>query len=333
MDQIQIINKKIAEIETKIDKMLYESTKNASDMVSSKNYNLAATSAGKTVEGILTIIYKNSCIEKGVIPKEKLTIDPLLNKELPALNVQIPYPIKKQIEVIQTFRNESAHFREGSSVSENTGFLVLMALMEIVEWYLETFSGYKISSTDYSKEIKQHEYLELLRILAPNGRISNEARIALSKKATNLSLDEKEIYKLEKQFISEFSWLTRQSLGRKILMFLTLLILIFIGYNYTNKYEVSNKLKLVEQEIETLNLNDKSIEELEYIYINSTPGKDKSQREMILLAYKSGFKEQEQRKNEISKKDYEELMVVQYKQILINIIKEAYYIDAGIDKE
>jgi hypothetical protein len=205
--------------------------------------------------------------------------------------------------------------------------------MEIVEWYLETFSGYKISSTDYSKEIKQHEYLELLRILAPNGRISNEARIALSKKATNLSLDEKEIYKLEKQFISEFSWLTRQSLGRKILMFLTLLILIFIGYNYTNKYEVSNKLKLVEQEIETLNLNDKSIEELEYIYINSTPGKDKSQREMILLAYKSGFREQELRKNEISKKDYEELMVVQYKQILINIIKEAYYIDAGIDKE
>ena len=116
-------------------------------------------------------------------------------------------------------------------------------------------------------------------------------------------------------------------------MFLTLLILIFIGYNYTNKYEVSNKLKLVEQEIETLNLNDKSIEELEYIYIHSSPVQDKSQRELILLAYKSGFREQEQRKNEISKKDYEELMVVQYKQILINIIKEAYYIDAGIDKE
>jgi hypothetical protein len=146
-------------------------------------------------------------------------------------------------------------------------------------------------------------------------------------------LDEKEIYKLEKQFISEFSWLTRQSLGRKILMVLALFLFIFIGYRYTIKYEVSNKLKLVEQEIDTLNLNDKSIEELEYIYINNTPGKDKSQREMILLAYKSGFKEQEQRKNEISKKNYEELMVVQYKQILINIIKEAYYIDAGIDKE
>ena len=200
-DQINFLTRKLEVIENLIENEILNISKSAIQQAE-KFPAGSANQAGVAIEAILYHIYIDKCNTMSITPKEKITIQEF-KAEINKLNIVIPDTILKNIDLVQTYRNQGSHYQKSQSLSDIDLSSVLNSLIRVIEWYLEYSKGVKPDYSGLQKSINEMEYRQILRFSLLDGSISKRDREILNKKRNELNISAERAGEIEKEVIEE----------------------------------------------------------------------------------------------------------------------------------
>ena len=198
--QIEDISDRLKMVELKLDKVT------ARESAHALKYALddpaaSASKAGIAVESILFHLYcKKSIDSKSPIPKNTFSINQL-KEQLCKLKVMIPDGIKKNIELVQYYRNSGSHAHNGEfKVTELTS--VLNALFNIIRWYLEEVEGVLLDFTNIGIDKKKEQYRDLVMMAYADGILDQSEKNFLEVKRMDLELSKEDAQEIETEIVA-----------------------------------------------------------------------------------------------------------------------------------
>jgi formylglycine-generating enzyme required for sulfatase activity len=151
----------------------------------------AASKAGRAIEGILGIVYKELAKEKGEkFSETKPMAMESLKDEIKKLGGKIPNNISTNIELIQRYRNVGSHANYNLTIKKDDLEPILILLLNVIKWYLEDIRKEELDFSNVGLKSREKQYSDIIKsaILASDGVITSNARKHLDAKVQELGI-------------------------------------------------------------------------------------------------------------------------------------------------